>query len=67
MMPLRNSVALALTLLGAAVSARDVPGNVQSFLDNIRAQRQCRNVLAGGFHSSDDDSGSKSSGSADSC
>ncbi|KAM4063972.1 fungal chitosanase of glycosyl hydrolase group 75 domain-containing protein [Hirsutella rhossiliensis] len=56
-MPLRNSVALALTLLGAVVSARDVPGNIQSFLDNIRAQKQCKNVLAGGFHSSNGDSG----------
>ncbi|KAF4507811.1 hypothetical protein G6O67_004272 [Ophiocordyceps sinensis] len=56
-MPLRNSIALALTLLGAAVSARNVPGNIKQFLGDIRAQGQCQKPLARGFHSSMGDSG----------
>ncbi|POR38915.1 Endo-chitosanase [Tolypocladium paradoxum] len=57
MAPLRNSLLASATLLAAVVSARDVPSNVKSFVDSIRGQKQCRNVLAGGFHSSAGDSG----------
>lgn len=57
MAPLLNSLLASAALL-AVVSARDVPGNVRSFVDAVRGQKQCKNVLAGGFHSSDNDSGS---------
>ncbi|KAJ6443208.1 LOW QUALITY PROTEIN: chitosanase [Purpureocillium lavendulum] len=51
------SLAVTAAVLGAVASARDVPSNVRSFYDGIRAQKQCRNVLAGGFHSVQGDSG----------
>lgn len=48
---------LALAALCTASLARDVPDNVRSFMDKVREKGQCDNVLAGGFHSSDGDSG----------
>lgn len=59
-MSFRSSLAVTAAVLGAVASARDVPSNVKSFYDGIRAQKQCRNVLAGGFHSVQGDSGSTS-------
>ncbi|GJN70713.1 chitosanase [Purpureocillium lilacinum] len=56
-MSFRSSLAVTAAVLGAVASARDVPSNVKSFYDGIRAQKQCRNVLAGGFHSVQGDSG----------
>jgi len=48
---------LVAALLSSSVVARDIPENVKTFYDKIRKQGQCDNVLAGGFHSSDGDSG----------
>ncbi|KAG7135430.1 Endo-chitosanase like protein [Verticillium longisporum] len=52
---------LAKTLIAtAALStaiARDIPNNLRSFYNHIRDQKQCKNALATGFHSSDGDSG----------
>jgi hypothetical protein len=53
-------VALATLLSGAAVigaSAREIPDTLQDFYDYITDQGECDNVLAGGFHSTDGDSG----------
>ncbi|KAG5971278.1 hypothetical protein E4U55_001287 [Claviceps digitariae] len=47
-------VLVAWAALGAA---RDVPSNVRALYDGIRAQGKCRNVLAGGFHSEENDRG----------
>lgn len=52
---LRNTLLAALTL--GLTSARDVPANVKSFYDGIRAQKQCNHVLASKFHSIEGDSG----------
>ncbi|KAG6018100.1 hypothetical protein E4U43_007573 [Claviceps pusilla] len=38
-------------------TARDVPSNVKALYDQIRSQGQCQNVLAGGFHSQQNDRG----------
>lgn len=57
-MILKTSLVASLSALAAVTTARDIPSNVKSFYDSIRSQRQCRNVLAGGFHSIQGDSGS---------
>ncbi|KAG8417976.1 hypothetical protein J3458_005424 [Metarhizium acridum] len=56
-MVMKSSIAASLSALAAVAAARDVPANVKSFYNSIRGQGQCRNVLAGGFHSIDGDSG----------
>ncbi|KJK92270.1 hypothetical protein H633G_03818 [Metarhizium anisopliae BRIP 53284] len=56
-MVIKSAVAVSLSALAAVAAARDVPANVKSFYNSIRGQGQCRNVLAGGFHSIDGDSG----------
>ncbi|KFG78797.1 chitosanase [Metarhizium anisopliae] len=56
-MVIKSSVAVSLSALAAVAAARDVPANVKSFYNSIRGQGQCRNVLTGGFHSIDGDSG----------
>ncbi|KAM0327181.1 hypothetical protein ACHAQA_006313 [Verticillium albo-atrum] len=48
---------LASALLATSVLARDIPENVKDFYDHVRAQKKCDKVLAGGFHSTDGDSG----------
>lgn len=54
----RIAILTAAALLSStSVLARDIPDNVKTFVDKIRKQGQCDNVLAGGFHSSDGDSG----------
>lgn len=55
MAPLQSS--LAVSLLVALASARDVPTNVRDFYNSIVSQGQCNNVLADGFYSSDNDGG----------
>ncbi|KAM0277353.1 hypothetical protein ACHAQH_005869 [Verticillium albo-atrum] len=54
-------MALAKTLIASAflatALARDIPENLKSFYDHIRDQKHCKKVLAGGFHSTDNDSG----------
>ncbi|KAH7324933.1 family 75 glycoside hydrolase [Stachybotrys elegans] len=48
-------LAVSLSLLASTAAARDVPSNVRSFYDSIRAQPTCNNVLARGFTSVWDD------------
>ncbi|KAM9883520.1 Endo-chitosanase [Verticillium dahliae] len=43
--------------IGISSIARDIPNNLRSFYNHIRDQKQCKNALATGFHSSDGDSG----------
>lgn len=45
-----------LSLLATGVVARDVPANVKSLYNSIRAKGQCSTVLKGGFYSSEGDS-----------
>lgn len=47
---------MAFLLLGL-VSGRDIPTNVKNFYDAVVAQGKCNDVLAGGFHSAEGDSG----------
>lgn len=51
------SSALLATLLATAarVAARDVPANVRSFYNKVKAQNVCPNQLQGGFHSVEND------------
>ncbi|KAK7403783.1 hypothetical protein QQX98_010425 [Neonectria punicea] len=56
-MPSLRTSLLASVLLGLA-TARSVPANVKTFHDSVVKQAKCNNVLAGGFYSSDGDSGS---------
>lgn len=51
------SSALLATLLAATakVAARDVPANVRSFYNKVKAQNVCPNQLQGGFHSVEND------------
>jgi hypothetical protein len=52
----------ALSVLFAAsatVAAREVPANVRSFYNKVKAQNRCPNELQGGFHSKDDDNKGK--------
>ncbi len=52
---MQNRLVLLSTLLGAAsVTARDIPSNVQSFYDSVKAKGTCSNKLATGFYSKDD-------------
>lgn len=51
-----RSALLPLTLLAAAAVARDVPSNLASFISSVKSQGQCKNQLASGFWSVDDDS-----------
>lgn len=39
----------------ATVAAREVPANVRSFYNKVKAQDRCPNELQGGFHSKDND------------
>lgn len=51
---------LFLVLLGCVattIAALDLPSNVKDFYDHVRGKGKCDNVLKGGFHSSDGDSG----------
>lgn len=57
-MVLKTSLAVSLSALVAGAVARDVPSNVKGFYDAIVAQKQCKSVLATGFHSIDGDAGS---------
>ncbi|KAF7560638.1 hypothetical protein G7046_g3518 [Stylonectria norvegica] len=52
--------ATLLASLIALASARDVPANVKTFYNSIVAQKQCNNILATGFHSTDGDAGTYS-------
>ncbi|KAK2590324.1 hypothetical protein QQS21_011986, partial [Conoideocrella luteorostrata] len=56
-MAIRNSFLLSTTAWASLAAARDLPSNVKNFYDSVRSQGQCRNVLAGGFHSVQGDSG----------
>lgn len=56
---MKTSVAASVVALASIATARDLPSNVENFYDSVRGQQQCRNVLAGGFHSIQDDSGGK--------
>ena len=51
-----SSAALSVLFASSAtVAARDVPTNVRSFYNKVKAQDRCPNELQGGFHSKDDD------------
>lgn len=52
----RNSLLVG---LAAVAAARDVPANVKSFYDAVRANGQCSNPLKSGFHSISGDNGCK--------
>jgi hypothetical protein len=41
--------------ISTTVVAREVPSNVRSFYNKVKAQDRCPNELQGGFHSKDDD------------
>jgi hypothetical protein len=57
---MRSFDSLLLTALVASpVLARQIPANVQSLYNSIRAQGQCKNILKGGFYSQEGDSKSK--------
>ena len=43
----------------ATVAAREVPANVRTFYNKVKAQNRCENELQGGFHSKDDDNKGK--------
>jgi hypothetical protein len=49
-----NSVVLSALVGAASVAARDIPSNVQSFYDSVKAKGACSNKLATGFYSKDD-------------
>ncbi|KAL7934681.1 glycoside hydrolase family 75 protein [Trichoderma chlorosporum] len=54
---MRSFDALLLAALAASPAlARQIPSNVQSLYNSIRAQGQCNNVLKGGFYSQEGDS-----------
>ena len=51
-----SSAALSVLIAtSATVAARDVPTNVRSFYNKVKAQNVCPNKLQGGFHSKDND------------
>lgn len=47
------------SLLAAPVLARDVPSNIRSLYNSIRAKGSCSNILKGGFYSQEKDSKGK--------
>ncbi|CEJ80615.1 hypothetical protein VHEMI00788 [[Torrubiella] hemipterigena] len=51
----RNSLLVG---LATVATARDIPANVKSFYDTVRANGQCTNPLKSGFHSISGDNGS---------
>ncbi|AEO60909.1 glycoside hydrolase family 75 protein [Thermothelomyces thermophilus ATCC 42464] len=51
---MRNQVLLSALVGAAGVAARDVPSNVQSFYDSLKAKGACSNKLATGFYANDD-------------
>ncbi|OTA00985.1 GH75 protein [Trichoderma parareesei] len=54
---MRSFDALLLAALAASPAlARQIPSNVQSLYNSIRAQGQCKNILKGGFFSQEGDS-----------
>ncbi|QUC16007.1 uncharacterized protein UV8b_00248 [Ustilaginoidea virens] len=53
----RTSLLLSASALASLALARDVPPNVLGLYNSIRAQGQCKHVLATGFHSIQGDSG----------
>lgn len=58
---MRSFDTLLFTALAASPAlARQVPANVQSLYNSIRAQGSCKNILKGGFYSQEGDSKSKS-------
>lgn len=58
---MRSFDSLLLTALAASpVLARQIPANVQSLYNSIRAQGSCKNILKGGFYSQEGDAHSKS-------
>ncbi|OLN85471.1 Endo-chitosanase [Colletotrichum chlorophyti] len=58
MLPLAGVLFAVLAAIITCVSAaRDIPNNVQDFYNHIRDQKKCKDVLASGFHSADNDSG----------
>lgn len=57
---MRSFDALLLAALAASPAlARQIPANVQSLYNSIRAQGTCKNILKGGFYSQEGDSKSK--------
>ena len=48
-----------ISLLAIAAEARDVPSNIQSFYNSIKAKGTCSNKLATGFYSTYDGANSK--------
>lgn len=58
---MRSFETLLFTALAASPAlARQIPANVQSLYNSIRAQGSCKNILKGGFYSQEGDSKSKS-------
>ncbi|KAL2190119.1 Chitosanase-domain-containing protein [Thermothelomyces heterothallicus CBS 203.75] len=51
---MRNQMLLSALVGAAGVAARDVPSNVQSFYDSLKAEGACSNKLATGFYAKDD-------------
>jgi hypothetical protein len=56
---MHNRVLLSALVGAASVSARDVPSNVRSFYDSLKAKGTCSNKLATGFYSQSDGPNSK--------
>ena len=57
---MRSFDAILLAALAASpVLARQIPANVKSLYNSIRAQGTCKNILKGGFYSQEGDSKSK--------
>ncbi|KAK5989202.1 Endo-chitosanase [Cladobotryum mycophilum] len=57
MASLRSAIIASFLALAAA---RDIPDNVKALRDSIVAQKECKNALATGFHSKDNDDGTTS-------
>jgi hypothetical protein len=51
---MHNRVLLSALVGAAGVAARDIPSNVQTFYNTVKAQGACSNKLATGFYSKDD-------------
>jgi hypothetical protein len=58
---MHNRVLLSALVAAAGTAARDIPSNVQTFVDAVKAQGTCSNKLATGFYAKDDGPNSKSS------
>ncbi|KHN99374.1 chitosanase [Metarhizium album ARSEF 1941] len=56
---MKSSAAVSLSALAAVAAAagREIPADIKNFYESVRGVRQCRNVLASGFHSISGDSG----------